>query len=77
MWTRTWTREATTAIRERPSGHLASGDPRLSVEERYRTHIGYVAKVTLAANRLRNERMLLTEDVLRYIAEATIGPIGR
>jgi alpha/beta hydrolase family protein len=29
---------------------LATGDPRLSLEERYGTHAGYVAKVTAAAN---------------------------
>ena len=56
---------------------LASGDPRLSVQERYRTHVGYVAKVTLAANRLRIERLLLPEDVVRYIAAAALSRVGR
>ena len=55
---------------------LATGDPRLSVQERYRTHAGYVARVTLAATRLANDRLLLPEDVLRYIAEAIISRVG-
>jgi hypothetical protein len=33
--------------------------------------------VTVAANRLRNERLLLTEDVVRYVAAAVISDIGR
>jgi hypothetical protein len=56
---------------------LAKGDPRRSIEERYRTHAGYDARVTVAANRLRNERLLLTEDVVRYVAAAVISDIGR
>ena len=49
---------------------LASGDPRLSLAERYRTHDGYVEAVTKAAQRLMQDRLLLEEDVQRYIEEA-------
>ena len=56
---------------------IASGDPRLSVQERYRTHFVYVARVTLAAARLGADRLLLPEDVLRYIVEATLSRVGK
>jgi hypothetical protein len=49
---------------------LASGDPRLSIEERYLTREDYVAKVTDAARRLARDRFLLEEDVQRYIERA-------
>lgn len=55
----------------------ASGDPRPSVQERYRSHAGYVARVTVAATNLANDRLLLREDVVRYIAQAVISPVGR
>ena len=57
------------------SERLASGDPRLSLEERYRTHDGYVEAVTNAARRLMQERLLLEEDVQRYINEAESGDV--
>ena len=47
-----------------------SGDPRLSLEERYRTHAGFVQAVTNSARQLMSERLLLEEDVERYIDEA-------
>jgi hypothetical protein len=49
---------------------MASGDPRLSLEERYGTHDGYVAVVKRAAERLVRDRFLLPEDAQRLIAEA-------
>lgn len=49
---------------------LAAEDPRLSIEERYRTHTQYVRKVERAANRLVRQRLLLEEDAERIIAEA-------
>ena len=49
---------------------LDAGDPRLSLEERYGTHDGYVEAVTDAARELMQQRLLLEEDVQRYIAEA-------
>jgi hypothetical protein len=33
--------------------------------------------VTLAATNLANDRLLLREDVLRYIAKAVLSPVGR
>ncbi len=47
-----------------------TGDPRLSLEERYGTRDGYVAKVRAVANALVGARLLLTEDAARYIAAA-------
>ena len=49
---------------------LMSGDPRRSLEERYKTHDNYVKAVTKAAESLESQRYLLHEDVLRYIKEA-------
>lgn len=50
---------------------MAAGDPRLSLEERYGSHDGYVAAVRSAAARLVRERFLLQEDADRLIAEAS------
>ena len=49
---------------------LAAGDPRLSLQERYTDHDGYVKAVTGAAKKLQKQRFLLLEDVRRYIEEA-------
>ena len=48
----------------------ATGDPRLSLEERYGNHAGYVAAVTAATKALTHEGYLLGEDAQRLIAEA-------
>jgi hypothetical protein len=48
----------------------ASGDPRPSLEERYKNHEGYVKAVRKAAEKLEKDRFLLLEDVERYIADA-------
>jgi len=48
----------------------ANGDPRRSLEERYRTHEGFVDAVTAAANALVRERLLIDEDARRYIQAA-------
>jgi hypothetical protein len=48
----------------------AAGDPRPSLEERYKDHDGYVKAVAAAARDLEKRRLLLREDVERYIAEA-------
>jgi hypothetical protein len=47
-----------------------TGDPRLSLEERYPTKEVYVAAVRKAAESLVAERLLLPEDAARLIAEA-------
>ncbi len=49
---------------------LAVGDPRLSLEERYGDHDGYVAAVQAAADHLVSERFLLQIDADRLIAQA-------
>jgi hypothetical protein len=56
---------------------LATGDPRLSIEERYPTHRKYVREMTRSAERLHQQRLLLEEDVQRYIQEADSSTIGR
>ena len=56
---------------------LLTGDPRLSLEERYPTHQVYVRRVTRAALILYLQRLLLKEDVQRYILEAEASGIGK
>jgi hypothetical protein len=56
---------------------ILSGDPRLSVEERYPTHDAYVALVTSVASGLRQQRLLLDEDVQAYITAAQNSNVGR
>jgi hypothetical protein len=56
---------------------LASGDPRLSLEERYGTHDNYVAKVRAAAERLVRGRYLLHDDADRLIAQADASKVLR
>jgi hypothetical protein len=48
----------------------AAGDPRLSLEERYTNHEGYVAAVARAARRLHQQRFLLAADVEGYVQRA-------
>jgi hypothetical protein len=49
---------------------LAAGDPRLSLEERYGTHAGYVAAVTAAAHNAFHQGYLLAADRDALIAQA-------
>lgn len=49
---------------------LATGDPRKSLEERYKFHERYVKKVERAAQKLLRGRLLLQEDVDRIVQEA-------
>src|SRR5262249_57425014 len=48
----------------------AIGDPRKSLEERYKDHDGYVKAVRKAAEKLQKDGFLLAEDVQRYVDEA-------
>ena len=48
----------------------AAGDPRPSIEERYRSRANYVAKVKAAADELVRERLLLPDDAARYVTAA-------
>ena len=49
---------------------FAANDPRLSLEERYATHDGYVAAVRTAAAKAVGEQFLLQADADGLIAEA-------
>ena len=50
---------------------LASGDPRLSLQERYGNTAGYTAAVTAAVNKLVSERLMLASDAAGAITNAT------
>jgi hypothetical protein len=52
------------------AARTAAGDPRLSLQERYGTHDGYVTAVTKAAEKLEQQRLLLRADVQAYIDQA-------
>jgi hypothetical protein len=54
---------------------LATGDPRLSLEERYPTAEAYIAQVRRAAETLVARRFLLPEDAAQLVAEAEKGGI--
>jgi hypothetical protein len=56
---------------------LASGDPRPSIEERYPDHAAYISAVTASARELRQQRLLLDDDVQAYIAAAEQSPVFR
>jgi hypothetical protein len=47
-----------------------NGDPRLSLEERYKNRGDYVLQISRAARQLVGERYLLAEDAERMITEA-------
>jgi Alpha/beta hydrolase domain len=48
----------------------AKGDPRLSLEERYGDHAGFVAKVREAVTKQQAEGWLLPDDAARLLKEA-------
>ena len=56
---------------------LAAGDRRKSLEERYKDHDGYVKAVAKAANGLAKDRLLLPDDVQRYIDAAQASSVLR
>jgi Alpha/beta hydrolase domain len=58
------------------SERLATGDPRLSIEERYPNHRQYVREVAHAAKRLHRRGLLLEEDVQRYIKDAEASSVA-
>ncbi|RPI57223.1 MAG: hypothetical protein EHM55_02580 [Acidobacteria bacterium] len=49
---------------------MASGDPRPSLEERYKDHAGYMQAVRTAADRLVHEGFLLRDDAAAMVAQA-------
>jgi hypothetical protein len=56
---------------------MASGDPRLSLEERYPDHASYVRAMGASADDLERRRLLLPEDAQRYIKAAEDSDVGR
>ena len=56
---------------------LASGDPRLSLEERYRTHDGYVEAVKAAAAKAIAQGFLLQADADALVAQAAASNVLR
>jgi hypothetical protein len=56
---------------------LASGDPRKSLEERYKDHDGFVKAVRKAAKELVRERFLLEEDANTFIGAAEASDVLR
>lgn len=52
------------------AARAANGDPRLSLAERYSSKADYVAKVTAAANALKDARLMLSEDVTWWTQRA-------
>jgi hypothetical protein len=56
---------------------LTSGDPRLSLEERYSSHKAYVDTVRAAADKAVKERFLLRADADRLIAQADASDVLR
>jgi hypothetical protein len=57
-------------FRKTKEERTAAGDPRLSLEERYQTHEGYVAAVKKAADELVGKGFLLPEDAAHIVAAA-------
>ncbi len=53
-----------------------SGDPRLSIEERYPTHDAYVSAVSQAADRLVQDRLLLQRDAEAIVERAEGSTVG-
>jgi len=56
---------------------MATGDPRLSLEERYTDHAAYVQAVRRAADQLVRDRLLLRADADDIVAEAEASAVRR
>jgi hypothetical protein len=59
------------------AARLARGDPRPSLEERYKTHDSYVKEVAKEARKLEQQRLLLPADAQRYIDAAEASDVLR
>ena len=55
----------------------ANQDPRLSLQERYADHAGYVAAVKKATVRAMKEGFLLAEDADKLVAQAQASAVLR
>jgi len=62
---------------ETKAERLANGDPRKSLEERYKDHEGFVKAVKKAAKKLVKEGFLLEEDAETYIRAAEASDVLR
>lgn len=56
---------------------LATGDPRLSLEERYKDHAGFVMAVEQASRKLVKDRFLLADDAENLVRTAETSAILR
>lgn len=56
---------------------ISKGDPRMSLEERYADHDGYVKAVRRAVQKLQREGFLLREDAVRYLRAAETSNVLR
>lgn len=56
---------------------MKTGDPRLSLEERYGNHAGFVRAVEQATRELVKERLLLPEDAEKYVQKARVSKVLR
>jgi len=56
---------------------VASGDTRLSLEERYRDHDGYVSAVKAAAEKIVREGFLTAEDAAAMVSQAETSAVLR
>jgi hypothetical protein len=65
-----WTTGSFVPFARTKAERTATGDPRPSIEERYRDHADYVERITKAAQKLVAERLLLQEDADRFIETA-------
>jgi hypothetical protein len=65
------------AFKTTKAERMEAGDPRLSLEERYKSHDGYVAAVQKAAEKLEHQRLLLPADVQLYVERARASNVLR
>jgi hypothetical protein len=62
---------------ETKAERTASGDPRLSLEERYKDHDGYVRAVKTAADKLVRDGYLLANDAAVMVTQAELSQVLR
>lgn len=62
---------------ETEAERISTGDPRPSLEERYRNHGGYVKTVRAATRALMREGFLLQEDATRFVRDAAQSDVLR
>ncbi len=60
------------AFADTAAAREASGDPRPSIEERYRSRAEYAAEVKRVAESLLARRLLLAEDAARFVSQAGV-----